>query len=141
MSSELQNQPDSSRYRGSKARRQLLAGLNINHQGRHRERLEVRPRPKSGRAATLRRMASNAPVWAARCCRQNVEVRIVTESEKKSIFTRTSDSRHTSNHHANGQARKHGQQTIKRRDPFGRELAERDIVPAQIRQEQKSQRS
>ena len=73
-----------------------MAGLNINHQGRHRERLEVRPRPKSGRAATLRRMASNAPVWAARCCRQNVEVRIVTDSEKKSMFTRTSDSRHTS---------------------------------------------
>ena len=52
--------------------------------------------PSSGKAGMLRRIASRAPTWAARCLRQNVEVKIVTESENQSVFIRTSDNRQTS---------------------------------------------
>src|SRR5207249_687204 len=95
---EPQNHPIPVRYRVSKARKQFPAGLNKKDHERQRERPveEVRLAPSSGRAGILRKIASRAPTWAARCVRQNVEVKIVTDSEKKSVFNRTSDNRQTS---------------------------------------------
>ena len=52
--------------------------------------------PSTGRAATLKRRASRALNCAARCDRQKLEVKIVTDREKNSVFIRTSDSRQTS---------------------------------------------
>src|SRR5205823_4601905 len=87
--------------------------------------------------ATLGRALLPAKRRSQNCHRQRKEEHVHQDQRQPPHLA----GRHTANNHANGQARKHGQQTIKRRDPFGRELTERDIVPAQIRQEQKSQRS